>query len=146
MRAVRLAYDGTGYRGFQRQPHGDTVENALFEALEALDVAFEAGAPVGYAAAGRTDAGVSARAQTVAFASPEWLRLRALNAERPADVRAWAAADADADVHATHDAAVRRYCYYLYAPDASDDRAAEACRGLSGRHDLHNFTPGPSVI
>jgi len=85
MHAFRLAYDGTGYRGLQRQPYGGTVENALFEALEALDVAFEAGAPVGYTAAGRTDAGVSARAQTVAVEAPEWLRLSALNAELPAD-------------------------------------------------------------
>jgi hypothetical protein len=34
-RAFRLAYDGTGYRGYQRQPHAETVENALFDALSA---------------------------------------------------------------------------------------------------------------
>ncbi|PSP93510.1 tRNA pseudouridine(38-40) synthase TruA [Halobacteriales archaeon QS_1_68_44] len=141
MRAFRLAYDGTGYRGFQRQPHGETVEDALFEALQALGVELKDGAPAGYTAAGRTDAGVSARGQTVAFEAPEWLRPRALNAELPADVRAWASADVDADFHATHDATERTYRYFLFAPEDDDDAAADACRRLSGRHDFHNFTP-----
>jgi tRNA pseudouridine38-40 synthase len=141
MRAFRLAYDGTGYRGFQRQPHGETVENAVFEALGALGVDFEDGAPAGYAAAGRTDAGVSARAQTVATEAPPWLTPRAFNGELPADVRAWAAADVPADFHATHDATSRHYRYFLHAPGADDGRAADACRRLSGRHDFHNLTP-----
>ena len=142
MRAFRIAYDGAGYRGYQRQPHGETVEDAIFEALAALDVASGgADAPPGYAAAGRTDAGVSARAQTVALEAPAWLSPRALNAELPGDVRAWAAADVPAGFHATHDAVERRYRYLLYAPGADDERATEACRRLSGRHDFHNFTP-----
>ncbi len=144
MRAFRLAYDGTDYRGFQRQPHGDTVEDALLGALDALGVTFEGGVPVGYAAAGRTDAGVSARAQTVAFEAPTWLQPRALNGELPTDVRAWAVAEAPDEFHATHDAAARAYRYFLYAPDAAGDRAADACERLSGRHDFHNFTPDDS--
>lgn len=142
MRAFRVAYDGTDYRGFQRQPHGDTVEDAIFDAIEALGVAFE-DAPPGYAAAGRTDAGVSARAQTVAFEVPSWLRPRAFNGELPADVRAWAHADVSEGFHATHDAIRRRYRYFLYAPaaEAELDRAKAACRRLSGRQDFHNFTP-----
>jgi len=140
MRAFRVAYDGTDYRGFQRQPHGQTVEDALFGALADLGVAFE-GAPAGYAAAGRTDAGVSARAQTVAFEAPEWLTPRAFNGELPAAVRAWARADVADAFHATHDAVERRYRYFLHAPDADAERAATAAEVLSGRHDLHNFTP-----
>jgi tRNA pseudouridine38-40 synthase len=141
MRAFRVAYDGTGYRGYQRQPHGDTVEDTLFEALSELGVGFEEGSPVGYAAAGRTDAGVSARGQTVAFEAPEWLRPRALNGELPADVRAWADADVPASFHATHDAVERTYRYFLYAPDLDVERVAEVCTRLSGEHDFHNLTP-----
>ena len=141
MRAFRLAYDGTEYRGFQRQPHGETVEDALFDALLDLEVEFEDGSPVGYAAAGRTDAGVSARAQTVAFGAPAWLSPRALNGELPASVRAWAAADVPEPFHATHDAAARAYRYFLYAPEADDGLAEKAATELSGEHDFHNFTP-----
>jgi tRNA pseudouridine38-40 synthase len=138
MRAFRLAYDGRPFRGFQRQPHGDTVEDALFDALDALGVELP---PAGYAAAGRTDAGVSALAQTVAFDAPEWCLPRALNAELPESVRAWARADAPAGFHATHDAVTRAYTYFLYGPNLDDDRARAAADALAGDHDFANLTP-----
>ena len=140
MRAYRLAYDGTPYRGFQRQPHGETVEDALLDALRALGVVDGADPPPSYAAAGRTDAGVSALAQTVALEAPDWLTPRALNGELPADVRAWASADAPPEFHATHDARSRTYTYHLHAPGADERLARAACDRLSGEQDFHNLT------
>lgn len=156
MHAFRIAYDGTAYRGFQRQPHGETVENALFEALDALDVT-DGGKPDGYAAAGRTDAGVSAVEQTVGFAAPDWLTPRAFCGELPPEVRAWARADAPDGFRATRDARRREYEYHLYAPAAVFDCAADDRDGddatvdddlaravldrLSGTHSVHNLTP-----
>lgn len=162
-RAFRIAYDGTDYYGFQRQPDVPTVEGVIFDALRSLEVlAADADKPSGYAAAGRTDAGVSALAQTIALETPDWLTPRALNSELPASVRAWAAADAPDDFHATHHATHREYTYHLYAPpgdsgstgDATthtrrgsprqtvdDDRFHAACDSLSGTHDFHNLTP-----
>jgi len=139
-RAFRVAYDGRPYFGFQRQPDVTTVEGELFGALRRLD-AFSGEKPPGYAAAGRTDAGVSARAQTVAFDAPEWLTPYALNGELPDPIQAWAAADAPADFHATHDANWREYRYYWLAPDADDELASRALDRLSGEHDFHNLTP-----
>lgn len=169
MRAFRIAYDGTDYFGFQRQPDVRTVEDTIFGALRRLEVlAPDADKPDGYAAAGRTDAGVSALAQTVAFDAPDWLTPRALNSELPADIRAWASADAHPSFHATHHASERRYVYHLYAPAESqstaalpeptddaqssgrvtadptrveDDRFRAALEALSGPHDFHNLTP-----
>ena len=165
MRAFRLAYDGRSFRGFQRQPDVPTVEDALFDALRALDVWPDASSdfenaddvsdddrpdrPPGYAAAGRTDAGVSALAQTVAFACPAWLTPSALNSRLPASIRAWASADVDPTFHATHDAVEREYTYFLHAPTAGDvasksiddERVRTALRTLTGQHDFHNLTP-----
>jgi tRNA pseudouridine38-40 synthase len=144
MRAFRIAYDGRPYRGFQRQPDVATVEGELFDALRALSVlADDAGKPPGYAAAGRTDAGVSAVAQTVAFGAPDWLVPAALNGELSEGVRAWAYTDAPAGFHATHDAARREYTYHLHAPPAgvADRRAREALDRLAGEHDFRNQTP-----
>ncbi|QLG49516.1 tRNA pseudouridine(38-40) synthase TruA [Natrinema halophilum] len=154
LRAFRVAYDGTDYYGYQRQPDVPTVEDAIFDALRALEVcALDADKPDGYAAAGRTDAGVSALAQTIALEAPAWLTPRALNAELPADVRAWAAADAPQGFHATHHADRREYTYHLYAPTGvptasepadspfDDERFRTACDALSGSHDFHNLTP-----
>jgi tRNA pseudouridine38-40 synthase len=152
-RAYRIAYDGRPFHGFQRQPDVSTVENAVFDALRELGVLDEqADKPTGYAAAGRTDAGVSARAQTVAFEAPAWLSPRALNSELPASVRAWASADVESDFHATHAADSRTYRYHLYAPrDGSEGvagggaldegRTRDAFAGLAGEHDFHNLTP-----
>ncbi|SEW22094.1 tRNA pseudouridine(38-40) synthase TruA [Halobacterium jilantaiense] len=139
-RAFRVAYDGRPYHGFQRQPDVTTVEGELFGALRRLDV-FSGEKPPGYAAAGRTDAGVSARAQTVAFDAPEWLTPYALNGELPTPIQTWAHADAPDDFHATHDANWREYRYFWYAPAVDDDRAERALASLAGEHDFHNLTP-----
>ena len=153
MRAFRLAYDGRPFYGYQRQPDVPTVEGSLFEALRSLSVlSDDAERPDGYAASGRTDAGVSAVAQTVAFECPDWLRPRALNSELPGTIRAWASADVDPDFHATHHAVRRIYTYYVYAPrqgsrsldgrpPVDDQRAAAALGGLCGTNDFHNLTP-----
>ncbi|MEF8787069.1 MAG: tRNA pseudouridine(38-40) synthase TruA, partial [Haloarculaceae archaeon] len=142
MRAYRVAYDGQPFYGFQRQPDVTTVEDTILDALRALDVlGADEDTPPGYAAAGRTDAGVSARAQTVAFDAPDWLTPAALNSELPADVRAWASTDAPDEFHATHDATSRTYTYYLHAPDASDERARDPLHLHPGQHHLHNLTP-----
>ncbi|MCG1004106.1 MULTISPECIES: tRNA pseudouridine(38-40) synthase TruA [Halobacterium] len=139
-RAFRVAYDGRPYYGFQRQPDVTTVEGELFGALRRLDV-FEGEKPVGYAAAGRTDAGVSARAQTIAFDAPEWLTPSGLNSELSGPLRAWATADAPPDFHATHDANWREYRYFWLAGDADDQCARRALDRLLGEHDFHNLTP-----
>jgi tRNA pseudouridine38-40 synthase len=139
--AYRLAYDGQPYRGFQRQPDVRTVEDALLGALAELDITDGEGPPPGYAAAGRTDAGVSAVAQTVAFDAPAWLSPAALNSELPASVRAWASTPAPEDFHATHDAVEREYTYFLHAPEASAARAREALAVVAGEHDFRNLTP-----
>jgi tRNA pseudouridine38-40 synthase len=130
-RAFRIAYDGRPFHGFQ---------DAVFDALRDLGVLGDADAPSGYAAAGRTDAGVSALAQTVAFDAPDWLTPRALNADLPGTVRAWASADAPPTFHATHDAASRTYVYHLHAPALDDARARAALDDLAGEHDFHNLT------
>jgi tRNA pseudouridine38-40 synthase len=144
MRAFRIAYDGRPFHGFQRQPDVPTVEDALFDALSDLDVlAAGADRPTGYTAAGRTDAGVSALAQTVAFEAPDWLTPAAFNGELPAAIRAWASAEAPDGFHATHDAAGRSYRYHLHAPERAfaTERAATALSQLVGEHDFHNLTP-----
>jgi len=142
VRAFRIAYDGRPFHGFQRQPTVPTVEGALFDALDRLGVFDRADSdrPEGYAAAGRTDAGVSATAQTVALECPAWCTPRALNGELPADIRAWASAPAPEGFHATHDAVRRAYVYHLHGPTLDDDRAADAAALLGGDNDFHNLT------
>jgi tRNA pseudouridine38-40 synthase len=65
---LHLQYDGTQYAGFQRQKDVVTVQGVLEDALGKL-----LKHPVRVRAAGRTDAGVHARGQVVAF--PPSLRI-----------------------------------------------------------------------
>lgn len=138
-RAFRVAYDGRPFNGFQRQPDVPTVEDTIFGALRDLGVCDAE--PTGYSAAGRTDAGVSALAQTIVLEGPDWLTPRAFNGALPEDVRVWAAADVKPDFHATHDASWRTYTYFLHSPTEKTDTAVRrAVTRLAGRHDFHNFT------
>jgi len=112
VRAV-VAYDGTDYQGFQRQMNGPTVQEALEAALAGVT-----GKETRILAAGRTDAGVHAEGQVVAFET-EWRHplealLRALNAGLPPDVAVQAIALTEPDFHPRFDARSRRYRYTIY--------------------------------
>ncbi len=139
-RAFRIAYDGRPYHGYQRQPDVPTVEDELLAAVRSLGLCDAGATPPGWAAAGRTDAGVHALAQTVAFDAPEWCTPRALNGELPGSVRAWASADAPPEFHATRDCAARAYVYHLYAPDAALDRARTVAAAVVGETEFTNLT------
>jgi len=111
-RAV-VAYDGTDYGGFQRQANAPTVQAELEAAL--AQVTQES---VIVLAAGRTDAGVHAAGQVIAF-DTDWrhslsdLR-RALNAVLSADVAVLEVERAAPDFHPRYDARSRCYRYTLY--------------------------------
>jgi tRNA pseudouridine38-40 synthase len=60
--ALAVEYDGSGFRGWQKQPGGGTVQDALQDALQQF-----ATVPVQVVCAGRTDAGVHATGQVVHF-------------------------------------------------------------------------------
>ena len=112
--AVELAYDGTRFRGFQRQPGLPTVQDALETALASVGVR----APLAVAA--RTDAGVHALAQVVSFAAraaldPEALR-RGLNAALPDGILARAVHRVAPSFHARNSALARTYVYLVGLP------------------------------
>ena len=80
--ALGIEYDGSRFLGWQTQPGGGTVQDALEAALSGI-----ADAPVGVTCAGRTDRGVHARAQVVHFDTlaerPDSAWVRGVNAMLP---------------------------------------------------------------
>lgn len=80
-----LEYDGTNYVGWQLQPNGPSVQGRVQMALGEL-----LGQPIAVMAAGRTDSGVHARGQVIAFDSPRQLPMKAywmgLNGLLPDDI------------------------------------------------------------
>lgn len=114
MRNIKLtiAYDGTDFHGWQRQPNLRTVQQALEDALHELT-----GKRANTNASGRTDAGVHALGQVVHFLTAlchsSDTFVRALNALLPRDVRVLAAEEKPQAFHATLDAASKRYRYAI---------------------------------
>lgn len=161
---VILAYDGTDFRGFQRQAgaanfaEARTVQNVMEAALRKLGWQGEA-----LLAAGRTDTGVHASGQVVAFDlnwqhSPGDL-LRALNANLPGDLAVRKVVAVREDFHPRYEALARRYQYRLFCDEIRDplreryawrvwpaiafDRLNQASRAIPGTHDFATFGAPP---
>ncbi len=107
-----LAYDGTGFSGWQYQPQVRTLQATLEEAMEKV-----VHHPLRVVAAGRTDTGVHALGQVVHFKteshlSPEVLK-RAFNALLPTSIRVRRVTEAPRSFHARFSAISRTYRYFI---------------------------------
>jgi tRNA pseudouridine38-40 synthase len=116
---VILAYDGTQYCGFQRQANASTVQGAVERALRRIGWQGRA-----IMAAGRTDSGVHASGQVIAFDldwnhSPQDLQA-AMNAHLPTDIAVLAVHPADTGFHPRIQALSRRYRYHLICQEVPD--------------------------
>lgn len=152
--ALAVEYCGTAFRGWQSQPQGDTVQDALQAALAEI-----AAHPVSVICAGRTDAGVHATQQVVHFDTtaerPVSAWVRGVNAHLPDGVAVrWAQPVTD-DFHARFSARGRRYRYLLLnrpqRPGLWQGRVGwfhgeldlaamrEAAAYLIGEHDFSSF-------
>ena len=153
---LTLEYDGTGFRGWARQPGERTVEATLRDALDAVYPGWS-----DLAVAGRTDTGVHASAQVasvVAAGGPPLERAaEALNAALPADLAVLAVEAAPDGFNARVSARSRAYRYRilrrrvrspfadrrtLWWPRPLELEGLEAAAALiPGRHDFTAFTP-----
>ncbi len=155
---VILAYDGTAFLGFQRQKGARTVQGEMEKALARLN--WEGSSLL---TAGRTDTGVHASGQVVAFeldwAHSEAELARALNALLPQDAAVMAVKVAAPGFHPRYDAASRTYQYHIYCqpdrhplkdrfawrvwPEVEVDILAQAAVLLVGKHDFAAFGSPP---
>jgi tRNA pseudouridine38-40 synthase len=153
---LTLAYDGTHFRGWARQPGKRTVEGALAEALGTVYSSVEK-----IAVAGRTDTGVHALANVasveVAGGPPVGRAAEALNAVLPRDVAVVHVNEAADGFHARRSARSRSYRYRiwrrrarspfevdrsLWHPRPLDLQRLQASAAMTiGEHNFRAFTP-----
>jgi tRNA pseudouridine38-40 synthase len=153
---LTLEYEGTQFAGWASQPGLRTVEGEL---RNALDQAY--GGWAGLAVAGRTDAGVHARAQVASFSAhggpPPEKAAVALNQLLPDDLAVVSAEAAEDSFNARFSARSRSYRYRVWrraAPSPferrlslwwprplDENRVAESAQLLLGEHDFRAFTP-----
>lgn len=158
---LRLAYDGTNYHGFQRQPeeHGQTIQGELERAWKKLFAE-----EIRVVTAGRTDTGVHAAGQVINFFSetriPQEKIPKAVNSILPDDIRILSANEVQEDFNARRSAKWKRYdyridnrripdvftrLYALHEPVPLDvDNMQKAARYLEGRHNFKAFAAAGS--
>jgi len=156
-----VAYDGTGYAGFQVQPNARTVQGELERAISR--VCDEA---VRVTGAGRTDTGVHASGQVIDFRTASALDGvtigRGVNALLPEDIAVSALEPVAEDFHARFSATGRTYEYRIRHEVERDplerhrelhiagplDLAAmrDASAHLVGRKDFSSFAAGPGGV
>lgn len=137
--ALKLAYLGENYYGFQRQPNLVTVDSEVRKALAnigVIDGDFEY--------AGRTDRGVSALGQVIDFKIDEdkanLARPKCINGRLPRDIWAWASAAVPESFDSRRSAIWREYRYILWHPDLDLELMQSAAKQLLGEHDFRNFS------
>jgi tRNA pseudouridine38-40 synthase len=123
--ALGIEYDGSRFLGWQTQPGGSTVQDALEAALATI-----AAQPVAVTCAGRTDRGVHALGQVVHFDTsaerPDSAWVRGVNAVLPDSVAVLWSRRVPVDFHARYSARARTY------RDVLLNRAVRP--GLAARH------------
>jgi tRNA pseudouridine38-40 synthase len=152
---LEIEYDGSGFRGWARQPGLRTVQGELETALATV-----LREPVELTVAGRTDTGVHALGQVASFETTAEVPAdlsRRLNGLGPDDVAVTAGRVVADGFDARRDAKARSYRYRLLArvapspfelgkalwwPHQVDHDALKACAAaLPGTHDFTAFTP-----
>ena len=150
-----IAYDGTKFNGFQRQPNGRTVQEEVEKTLQKMNN----GQPVTIFGSGRTDAGVHAIGQVIHFDYPQERPLErmrfALDTQTPEDIAVSSVEIVADDFHARYHVVEKTYhfkvqiakprspfrryyaAYYPYPLDL--DLIRRALPDLLGTHDFTSF-------
>lgn len=156
---LTVAYDGTNYHGWQRQPNGETIESVLNRCLSGL--LQEETEVIG---ASRTDSGVHALCNVAVFDTntniPADKLAYALNSRLPADIRIQASKEVDKTFHPRHCDSRKTYEYRIYNAEFpmpterlyahfsysrfDVERMREAAGYFVGTHDFKSFCSADS--
>ncbi|MDY5578021.1 MAG: tRNA pseudouridine(38-40) synthase TruA [Lachnospiraceae bacterium] len=157
---MTICYDGTRYYGWEHQPDRDTIQGKLESVLEIMCGEF-----VDVIGAGRTDAGVHARAMVANAVmdidkTPEEIR-DYMNRYLPDDIAVEEVREASERFHARYKAAGKTYCYTCFDgpvkpvfnrkyytrlnTEVDVDKMQRAASYLVGEHDFKSFCGNPKM-
>ncbi len=150
---VTVAYDGTNYKGWQRQPHSIGIQQIIEEVLCRIS-----GEMIDIVASGRTDRGVHAKGQVFHFDTKYKMDVngwkRAFNALLPSDIYVTSVVNESENFHARFNAIGKHYEYKLYMGEKNiflRDHSfycyynlnmqvlQDCCKMFEGTHDFSSF-------
>lgn len=154
MKNIRLTlrFDGSGYRGWQIQKNGLTVQEVTETAVSKI-----VGTPTHVIGCGRTDSGVHAMGFVCNFKAdtpiPGDKFLYALNSILPPDVLCVKSEEVSPEFHSKKSCIKKTYSYYVtdgpfpdifthawhYPHKLDENKMAEAARAFVGTHDFLGF-------
>lgn len=137
--ALKFAYLGNDYYGYQIQPGVSTIEGKLLKALKDCG-ALKNISKARYAASGRTDRGVHALGQVIAFDTDnaEAVKPGIINSAL-AQIWVYAWARADDNFNARTSAMEREYLYVFWGKGLDIEKMKDSASIFPGRHDFRNF-------
>jgi len=137
--ALKVAYIGTDFHGFQRQPNHKTVEGELIPALKQSGLINNL-KDCGYAISGRTDQGVHALGNVISFKTSENVKINLINDLLPRSIRILALAGVPFGFKPRY-AKSRHYRYIIVNGAGLDLKEIKyASRLIQGTHDFSNFS------
>lgn len=137
--AFRVSYLGSRFFGSQMQASSRTVEGEFIAACRRLGL-FDDWRQAGFSSAGRTDRGVHARGQVVAFTTEAPDRaIGTINLQLPPDLWCTAFAVVPAEFHPRYDAKSRTYRYYFPEVPPDMEEMEKGARHFLGLHDFSRF-------
>ena len=137
--ALKFAYDGSSFYGFQRQPDKRTIEGTLVDALRKVG-AIKSSRECGYRSSSRTDRGVSALGNVISFRTKFAVDhiCAAINSEME-DVWAYAALGTEESFNPRF-AKQRWYRYFLSRSNQDSDLMRALARRFVGVHDFSAYS------
>ena len=157
---ITFSYDGSKYKGYQKQPRKKTIQGELEKALKQIN----ANKRVSVSSSGRTDAGVHAYNQHAHFdlkinITPSKLKT-ALNSILPEDIYVKDAKVVEDTFHARFDVKSKEYIYkinigeynpiekdyvYQYCKQLNIPEMERALKYIEGTHNFKSFVKGDDI-
>lgn len=143
---LTLGYDGTSFCGWQVQPNGDTVQQALENAVKCVT-----GESVRVTGSGRTDSGVHAIGQVAHFDTESKTVkaenfYRALNAHLPESIRVFKSEKVADDFDACRKAKRKTYSYSTYISNVENPLKERYAVRLDGDVDVDKIRDSAKVF
>ena len=137
--AFRLGYLGSFFAGSQFQPDQRTVEGEIIAACQRAGL-FSDRKSARFSLSGRTDRGVHARSQILAFSTinPE-RAIKALNGQLPPDIWVTAWSSVNPEFYPRYDVLQRTYRYYYTAMPQDLHKMRSTADKFLGYHDFSCF-------
>ena len=157
---IKIAYDGTNFQGYQRQPGKRCVESYIIDAVKSINN----GIDTKVTSASRTDKGVHAKSQYASFelsvSITEYKLKCAINSLIPDDIHVIEAKEVDDEFHPRYMAKKKTYLYIInegefdplkrnyelqYGRKLNIDKMKEAIKHFEGHHNFKNFTSNEAI-